>query len=358
MSFILGLLTLVLLYIVIVQISKANELIKTLQSDGKEDEESYGNSALYLSVLGFATIIVSIASCFYYAPTLLPTPASEQGEWINNLMIVTLVLTSIVFVITQFALFWFVYRYHYRKDRKAYFYAHNNKLEILWTTIPAAVLTILIVFGIQKWFKIFSPAPKEAIQIEVTGKQYTWMVRYAGRDNTLGKRDFSLVKSDNELGIDWNDKKSHDDFVPDEIVLPVNKPISINIGALDVIHNFFLPHFRLMMSAVPGVPTHLWFRPTITTEEMRKKLNNPKFDYFVACNKLCGSGHYNMQKKVRVVTQEEFDKWFREQKSYYRWIVQPAIKDGSFKLATPASELKQSLHHNTAATHSSTEEKK
>ena len=137
------------------------------------------------------------------------------------------------------------------------------------------------------------------------------------------------MNPDNELGINWNDATSHDDFLADEIVLPVNKPVSFNVGALDVIHNFWLPHFRLMMSAVPGVPTHLWFRPTVTTEEMKRETKNPNFEYVVACNKLCGSGHYNMKKTVKVVTQEEYEKWFSEQKSYYYSVVKPSEGNAS-----------------------------
>jgi cytochrome c oxidase subunit 2 len=134
-------------------------------------------------------------------------------------------------------------------------------------------------------------------------------VRYAGIDKTLGKRDFTLVNGDNELGVNWNDAASHDDFMADEIVLPVNTPVSVNIGALDVIHDFYIPEFRMMMDAVPGVPTHLWFRPTITTDSMRLITKNPAFDYVLACNKLCGSGHYNMQKKIRIVSMDEYLKW-------------------------------------------------
>ena len=316
MSFVLGLLTLALLFIVIVQISKASELIKTLRS-GNEQEETFSNSALFVTILGFGILIYTLVTCVYYKPHLLPKPASEQGVWIDNLLTITIILTGVVYVITQILLFAFVYKYQYSKKRKAYFFPDNNKLEIAWTIVPSIVLTILIGFAIQKWFKIFSPAPKDAIVIEATGKQYAWTLRYSGRDQKLGKRDFSLVNSDNELGINWNDPASKDDFIADELVLPVNKAVSINIGALDVIHNFWLPHFRLMMSAVPGVPTHLWFRPTITTEEMRKETNNPNVDYVLARNKLCGPGHYNMQKKVRVVTEEEYKAWLRDQKPYY-----------------------------------------
>ena len=331
MSVVLGLLTLVLLYIVIIQISKVSDLIKSLQSS-TASEESFNGTSFFVAVIGFGVLIYCIITSIYYAPFLLPKPASEQGVWINNLMMVTLLLTGIVFVITHILLFYFAYKYRYKKSRKALFYPDNHKLEIAWTLIPALVLTLLIGFGIQKWFKIFSPAPKEAIQIEVTGKQYSWSVRYAGADRQLGKRDFSLVATDNELGINWKDATSHDDFMADEIVLPVNVPISVNINALDVIHNFWLPHFRLMMSAVPGVPTHLWFGPTVTTEEMKKETNNPNFEYVLACNKLCGSGHYNMKKTVKVVTQKEYDTWFRQQKSYYMSVVKPAEES---KTATP-----------------------
>ena len=340
MSIILGLLTLVLLYIVIVQISKASDLIKTLRHGDKE-ESTHGNNALFLSVIGFGILVYSIVTCFTYAPTLLPPPASEQGVWIQWLINITLILTGIVFVITQVLLFWFVYKYHYRADRKAHFNAGSNKLEIIWTAIPSIVLAFLIGFGLQKWFKIFSPTPKDAIVIEATGKQYAWMIRYAGLDHSLGKRDFTLVNGDNELGVNWNDKASHDDFMADEIVLPVNTPISVNIGALDVIHNFYLPEFRLMMSAVPGVPTHIWFRPTITTDSMRLITKNPEFDYVVACNKLCGSGHYNMQKKVRVLSREAYFAWEKEQKSYYLTVVKPAMDAGTFKMESGNSMLSE-----------------
>lgn len=338
MAIILGLLTLVLLYIVIVQISKASDLIKSLRSD-EQQTEAHGNSALFISLIGFGILVYSIVTCFTYAPTLLPKPASEQGVWIQWLINITLFFTGIVFVVTQTLLFWFVYKYHYRKGRKAYFYADNNKLEVAWTVVPAIVLTFLIGFGIQKWFKVFSPTPKDAIVIEATGKQFAWTIRYAGMDHALGKRDFTLVNPDNELGINWNDASSHDDFMADEIVLPVNKPVSVNIGALDVIHDFYLPQFRLMMDAVPGVPTHIWFRPIITTEEMRKITKNPDFDYVLACNKLCGSGHYNMQKKIKIVSQEEYDKWEKEQKSYYTTVVKPALESAvqDKKEATPVT---------------------
>lgn len=331
-TIILGLLTTVLLFVVILQISKASDLISALKEQ-KSQPQDHRRSALFLSVLGFAILLYSLLTPFFSYEKLLPVPASEQGHWIQTCINITLFFTGIVFVVTQALLFYFVYKYHYRKNRKAYFFADDNRLEIAWTVVPAIVLTVLVGLGIQKWFKIFSPVPKEAINIEVTGKQFAWVIRYPGADRQLGTRDFTLVNAENELGVNWNQKASQDDILADEIVLPVNTPISVNVGALDVIHDFYLPEFRLMIDAVPGLPTHIWFRPTVTTEEMRKIKNDPEFDYVLACNKLCGSGHYNMQKKVRVVSKVQYEAWLSTQTSYYDKVIKPAMAQ-----AAPAAE--------------------
>lgn len=324
-TLILALLVFVLLLVVIIQISKTSDLIDSLKKDSTKNNHSKG--ALYLSIVGFATLIYSVLTSAFSTKKLLPESASQQGVWIDSTMNITLVFTGIVFVITQFLLFYFVYKYHYRKERKATFFSDSNKLEIAWTVVPAIFLTILVGMGLDKWMKIFSPAPTEAIVIEATAKQFGWVLRYPGADNKLGIRDFTLVNPENELGINWGNKASHDDMLVDEIVLPVNKPVLVNIAALDVIHNFYLPEFRVMMDAVPGIPTKFWFTPTITTEEMRAKTNNPNFDYVMTCNQLCGSGHYNMKKKVRIVSQPEYEKWLGEQKSYYETAVKPSLKE-------------------------------
>ena len=332
MSILLGILTIILLYIVVVQIGKASDLIKELKVGEQED---HSKGALFLSLIGFGILIYSILSSYFYKDMILPKPASQEGVWIQQLITVTLVITGVVFVITQAILFWFVYKYHYKSDRKAYFYPHNNTLEVVWTVIPAIVLTVLIGVGIWRWytiFNVFKGRPRDVVEVEVTGKQFAWILRYPGKDGKLGKRDFTLVNGDNELGIDWNDPASHDDFIADELVLPKGKTVYANIGALDVIHDFFLPQMRIMMDAVPGVPTSFWFKPTITSAEMKVITKNPNYEYVLACNKLCGSGHYNMQKKVRVLELPEYQKWSDEQKSYYQTVVKPAMDEGTYKV--------------------------
>lgn len=323
LNIILILLISALLFIVIMQISRAGELIGVLRGEEKSQGESYRFNANVFAITGLIFLVLSVVTMFTYKNRYLPVSASEHGVWIDQLIMVTLVFTGAIYVITHLLLFWFVYKYKYSNKRSAYFFPEDNRLELAWTIVPAIVLTVLVAMGLQKWFKIFQPAPTEAIVIEATAKQFQWMIRYPGMDNQLGVRDFTLVNVQNELGINWNDEASHDDFLADELVLPVNKPILIKIGSLDVLHNFYLPHFRLKMDAVPGMPTQFWFRPTITTDSMRIITGNPEFNYELACAELCGSAHYNMRKVVKVVSEQQYNTWKRLQRRMYTAPAEP-----------------------------------
>ena len=324
MSGFLIILIIVLLLFVILQISKATELLGVLRGE-EEELESNRRNAFLLLITGLGTLVYTIVSIFVFKDRFLPVAASEQGVWIDGLIRTTFLFTGIVFVITQVILFVFVYKYQFRKGKRAYFFPHNNSFEIVWTLVPAIVLTILVVSGLNKWNKIFSPAPEDAVVIEATAQQFKWNIRYPGKDKALGPRDFTLVNSSNELGINWNMKSSHDDFIADSIVLPVNTPVLVKIGALDVLHNFNLPHFRMKLDAVPGIPTEFWFRPTITTDSMRLITEDANFNYELACAELCGTGHWNMRKLVKIVSKEKYEEWFNEQESYYELVVAPTL---------------------------------
>ncbi len=272
---------------------------------------------------------------------ILPEAASKHGVKIDEMFNVTLIITTIVFVGTQILLFSFAYIYRGSQTRKAYFLPHNNTIEKLWTIIPAIVLTILVVFGSLTWKEIQDvpvAEQKSALNVDVTAHQFAWEVRYPGKDGKLGNKNYKLVSSNNKLGVDYKDRNSYDDMGADEIVVPVNKPVRINLIAQDVIHSFYLPWFRVQINAVPGLPTFFQFTPTITTDEMRIKLDNPTFEYKLYCNKICGGNHFNMQKVFRVVKEAEYQDWTSKQKPYLndqlkkelKMAVQPAnsvIKD-------------------------------
>jgi cytochrome c oxidase subunit 2 len=125
-----------------------------------------------------------------------------------------------------------------RKAEKHYYFPHN-KLELLWTTVPAIFLTVLVVFGLKYWFKITGDAPKDAMVVEITGHQFAWEMRYPGKDGVLGKKNYKLYNkpSGNTLGVDFEDPESRDDLHTNEMHLPVGKPVKLVIHAQDVIHD-------------------------------------------------------------------------------------------------------------------------
>lgn len=239
--------------------------------------------------------------------------AAEHGAEYDSMFFITVGITGIVFVITQILLFWYGYKYKADGKRKAVYYPDNHKLELIWTVIPAIVLTVLVIRGLKTWNDIMNHRDEKATVVEVYGFQFGWTARYAGIDNKLGNHDFRQIGVVNALGVDPKDPKSQDDIIVNELHFAAGKPVSLKFRAKDVIHSAFLPHFRVQMNVVPGLPTQFNFTPTITTAEMRTKLNNPKFDYVLLCNKICGGAHYRMKMKVVVDSPEDYAKWLGTQ---------------------------------------------
>lgn len=247
---------------------------------------------------------------------ILPDAASEHGVKIDQMFNITLILTTIVFIATHIVLFLFSFFYKSNGVRKAYYYPHNNALERIWTIVPALVLTVLVLMGFLTWrsifFKIEDPNNKP-LSVEITSQQFAWTIRYAGADGVVGKKNYKLITGINTLGIDFKDKNTLDDLQADELVLPVGKPVRLILNSKDVIHSFYMPHFRVQLNTVPGMFSNFEFTPTVTTADMQVKTNDPAFKYLFYCSKICGSGHYNMQKTVRIVTQEEYNAWIAKQ---------------------------------------------
>ncbi len=312
----------VLVFLVIFQISKASEYVSVLKGEDKSRKQNNKiNGFLMIVFLILGLIGVWWCNKLYYPKTLLPHGSgSVEGESIDTMMWITILITGIVFFITQILLFWFSYKYQESSKRKAFYFTHNNKLELLWTGVPAITLTILVVFGLKYWFKFTSDAPKNAQVIEITGHQFGWEIRYPGKDGILGRKNYRLTDAakGNPLGVDWDDAASHDDIhVPTTMHVVVNKPVKLVINSQDVIHDVGLPAFRMKMDAVPGTPTTLWFTPKLTTEEMKKKTGNPDFVYEIACDQMCGKGHFTMRGVIVVETQKEYNEWMIKQRPEY-----------------------------------------
>lgn len=335
---VLVVLAIALFALVIFQLAKTTEFVAMLRGDEKTRLESDRINARLMIVFMVAGMIALFWSVGYFKKYMILNAASVHGEWIDSMFNVTLFFTGIVFVLTQIALFYFAWRYKHKQGRKALYYPENNKLEMWWTVIPAIVLTTLVVIGLYRWFQITGPEPKDSYVVEITGKQFNWMLRYPGKDGKLGNNQFEYITEGNGVGIDFNDPNSKDDFMPNEMHLVVNKPVLLKIKSRDVIHDVGIPWFRVKMDAVPGITTRFWFTPTVTTKDMAKKTGNPDFIYEIACDQLCGKGHFGMKGTVVVETQEEFDKWAASQPSFYETVIKGT--DEEKKFAQISEELK------------------
>ena len=344
------LIILVLAFVLIFQISKASEYVSVL----KGEEKSFKQSNRINAFLFILFMVLGLAGAWWcnellYDRTLLAQPAaSDHGEKIDFMMWLTIIVTGIVFLLTQVLLFWFAFKYQYSEKRTSYFFPHNNKLELLWTVVPAIFLTVLVGFGLFYWFKITGDAPKDSQIVEITGKQFNWMMRYPGKDNVLGRKNYRLTdaSSGNALGVDWEDGASHDDIEASEMHLVVGKPVQLVINAQDVIHDVGLVHFRLKMDAVPGIPTTLWFTPKYTTAQMKEITGNKDFVYEISCDQICGSGHYSMRGVIIVETQDEHDAWMASKKPQYVTVKEgaaPAAAADSTSAAAAAATMSKPL---------------
>ncbi|MDP4263204.1 MAG: cytochrome c oxidase subunit II [Bacteroidota bacterium] len=306
-------------FLITFQIAKASEYVAVLRGEEKAKKQTNRVNAFML----LCFLILGLIGVYYCNERLkgkiLGEAASNHGVLIDRMLYITIGVTFFVFVITQVALFWFAYKYQQSDTRKAYYYPHNNKLEVIWTVIPAIALTVLVGFGIFYWFKITGTAPKGAMEVEVTGSQFKWEFRYPGNDKTFGKKYYKNITGDNPLGQVWDDPYGHDDiYVTGEPMhLVVNKPVRLIIGSKDVIHDVGLAEFRMKMDAVPGTPTTMWFTPTKTTADKIKETGKADFVYEISCDQMCGRGHTGMRGEIIVETQEEFDAWITKKSPKY-----------------------------------------
>ncbi len=312
----------VLFFLIIFQISKASEYVSVLKGEEKSRRQNNKVNGFFMIAFLVAGLIgVWYCNKLYYPKTLFPQgAASAEGKNIDTMLWITIAVTGAVFFATQILLFWFSFRYQESDKKKPLYFTHSNKLELIWTGIPAIVLTVLVVFGLKYWFQFTSAAPKGSQLIEITGHQFGWEIRYPGKDGMLGRKYYKLTDpaKNNPLGVDWADAASHDDIhVTTTMHVVVNRPVKLVINSQDVIHDVGLPAFRMKMDAVPGTPTTMWFTPIYTTAQMKEKTGNPDFTYEIACDQLCGKGHFGMRGVIIVETQAEFDAYMATQKPEY-----------------------------------------
>ena len=331
--------------LVLVRLANVAAIASKLSEENEEAEQESANRWNSIGMLTF--LIVGLITMFYlidaYNPLMLPVAASEHGVAIDNLMSINWIVLIITFLITQILLFYFAFKYKYNKNRRSFYFHDNNKLEAIWTVVPTIVLAALIVTGLQEWNDITNKSDKmEGLKIQIYAKQFDFTARYAGGDKNLGRSNFRLISDVNPLGIDSLDNTASDDIISKELVMPKGAEIELVINSRDVIHSVFLPHFRVQMNAVPGMTTRFSFKPTMTTAEMQKETKNPKFEYVILCNKVCGVAHYNMKMPVRVVEMAEYQNWLKMQP-----LVFPVATDSSATSTTATTEMAATMSTGT-----------
>lgn len=372
--------SIILAGVIIFQIARITEMMNIVRGEDPMHEERMNTRiAAGIVALGVFFLVYTLWSAHHFKNMMMGygplKSASLHGFKTDHLFNIITGVTGVVFIATHILLIYFVWKYRYRSNRKAKFIPENNKLEIIWTAVPTAFMLYLIFTTMVLFNEVTADVtPKDNhIEIEATGMQFAWIIRYPGKDNKLGSKDYKLISGDNSLGQDWNDPKNLDDVIPDEIVLPKGRKVKVRIGSRDVLHSFFLPHFRVKMDAVPGTPTSFVFTPSITTAEYRQNLKkypewnvpaDPKdptgkkrwetFNFELACAELCGNSHFSMRKVVKVVTEKEYETWLRLQTPYYQASIKgtdndPMMKGKSNSTNTAQTDSVQTNENNVPA---------
>lgn len=348
MTNLLIIVVLFLLAIAVWQLTKIFDLSQVGSSVEKTEKatnkDNKVNGIMMFVFLGFIYVFTIYSVVKWGHLPLMSESASEHGVDVDRLMWISMILIFFVQTVTQALLHYFAYKYSGKKGQKALFFADNNKLEMIWSIIPAITLAGLILYGLYAWTNImFVDEEDDVIIVELYAKQFGWEARYAGADNVLGKANVRYIEGVNTLGIDLADPNALDDVQVSELYLPKGKRILFKLRSQDVLHSAYMPHFRAQMNCVPGMVTQFSFTPSTTTSEMREKESMQKkvaeinkirankskqllakgeetldpytFDYLLLCNKICGSSHYNMQMKITVVEEPEFKSWLSEKKT-------------------------------------------
>jgi len=255
---------------------------------------------LAVFLLFFTLITLYLFAAKYWRP---PDPITSFGREIDQQFARTFLITGIVFVLSQLALGWVVFRFRDTGGRATFSHG-NTTMEVLWTLATLVLFVGLGIYAERAWAEVhFRGAAPGALQIEVQGQQFKWYFRYPGPDGKFGRIDAQYVKdsAQNFFGLDPNDPAGKDDIVTPVVAVPVNREVELILRSKDVTHSFFVRELRLKQDAVPGMLIHIHFTPMQVGQ------------YEIACAELCGLGHHQMRSFLQVLSDADYQSWLREQ---------------------------------------------
>ena len=257
-------------------------------------------------IVALILVLVTVGSVafHFWTPWWWTEVASNWGN-IDGTIILTFWVTGAVFVAVCLFMSYCVWKFQYKSDRKAEDKPENSKLEWILTILTAAGVCALLAPGLVVWSKYVN-VPEEAVDIEVMGQQWYWNYRLPGEDGILGLTDLRNITDENPFGINLDDPNGLDDvlIMADDLHIPLDQPIKVNLRSIDVLHDFYIPQFRAKMDMVPGTITYYWFTPIRTG------------NFEILCMEYCGTGHYAMKGRVLVDEQKDYEEWLSEQMTF------------------------------------------
>jgi cytochrome c oxidase subunit II len=214
---------------------------------------------------------------------ILPGSASTFAPEIDRMYYAILIITGVVFFLTELLLLWFVFRYRHREGRRAEYIHGNVAAEVVWTVVPFVIVIWIALASRGVWASIKDPAniPANAMEVAVLASQFEWTITYPGPDGILGTGD------------DFSSRN--------RMEIPVDRPVKVLLTADDVIHSFWIRELRVKQDAVPGMEILVWFEATETGE------------YAIGCAELCGTGHTRMRGTLIVHDSDSYQQWLSEQ---------------------------------------------
>ncbi|GAB3028834.1 cytochrome c oxidase subunit II [Bowmanella dokdonensis] len=279
--------------------------------------------------MGFALVLIILvvgSVLFHFLSPWTMTPLASNWGSIDITLAITLIITGVVFIAINFFIAYAVIKFRHQPDRKADYQPENKKLE-WWLTLGTSLGIIAMLAPGLIVYADFVNVPEEAYELEIVGQQWSWGFRFPGEDGRFGKSDIRHIAVDNPFGINPLDEAGQDDRLisSNQILLPVDRPVKMLMRSKDVLHDFYIPHFRVKMDMVPGHVSQMWLTPTRTG------------DFEILCAEFCGVGHFNMRGYLKVVEQQEFDSWLANQTTFS----QSLDKEKSLPLSVQAKEGQQ-----------------
>jgi cytochrome c oxidase subunit 2 len=239
-----------------------------------------------------------------------PPLASSHAASVDHVMTLVHLLMLVLFVGWGTYFLFVLFRFRRARHPRANPDGAQGRFALateIGVVIAEAVL--LVIFALPLWFERTSaqPTAEGALVIRVVAEQFAWNVHYPGADGRFGETKLSLVSPTNSIGLDRQSPFGKDDIVlQNQMHLPVNRPVIVQLSSKDVIHSFGVPAMRVKQDANPGLSTPVWFTPTMTGQ----------FD--IACSQLCGLGHYRMVGVMMVESDEAFRKFLADEASALR----------------------------------------